>query len=69
LWYVNRAGAHPDEAVPQLLDQRQHDLRVMIVGTDIVNSRLDEQSYADHPDRKRGGYDKTYFHFASQMIH
>src|ERR1700675_4044805 len=60
LWYVNRAGARFDGALTQALDERQHRLRVMVVGTDVIDSGTDEHRPSADRERCQGnGSDKA----------
>src|ERR1700677_488007 len=40
--HFDRSGACVDRAITQLLDDREHRRRMMIVGTDVVDARSDE---------------------------
>src|ERR1700692_2582453 len=62
--YRNLAGAHCNGALPQLVDERQHDLRVMVVGGDVVNPRADEHASADCQHPEGACNNNANFHYA-----
>src|SRR5260370_41148935 len=45
--HFDRTRPHPDGTVPQLLDERQHDPGVVVVGSNVVDARADEHAEAD----------------------
>src|SRR5207237_8225194 len=66
---VSRAGAHSDGAFPQLLDNCQHDLRVVVIGADVVNPRADKHGAADRQCRESTRYDKACSRYAGHEIY
>jgi len=43
-----------------LLDDRQHNFRVMVIGADVIDPRANKRCDADRDGRERGGDDKAH---------
>src|SRR5205814_9396817 len=65
---VSRACAHADGALPQLLDDCQYDLGVVVIGADVVNTRADVHDAADRQCRESTRNDKTRFRYAAHLL-
>jgi hypothetical protein len=65
----NRAGAYADGTLPQLLDDCQHDLGVVVIGADVVNPRADEHDAADRQCRESSDNHKARFRHAGHVIY
>src|SRR4249920_3521336 len=52
--HLEGARANLDGALAQALDEGQYPFRMMIIGTDVVVTRLDKPAAADHERGERG---------------
>src|SRR2546430_13358463 len=66
---VSRACAHADGALPQLLDDCQYDLRVVVIGADVVTTRADVHDAADRQCRESTSNDRARFGYAAHAIY
>jgi hypothetical protein len=62
-------GARADGVVAQLLDERQYDLRVMIIGSDVVHSGADKHRTTACQYCEDSRNRKTQIHLASHGIY
>ncbi len=63
----HRAGAHRNGVVPQLFNECQYDLCVMVISADVVRTRPDEHSTPDRQEREDARSD-AHLHFSAHGL-